>query len=172
MNIALTCAFQPDGFQPRLKSYQPVKTTWKKWTCSENIRNRLKKPLLVKYGRTRYGLQLNRPGKMDVRGSKFRTKSFRRTSFSWSSKGFEIKSLGHFRYRILTDDQGCPSSVLVQISSRIWNFSSPDSNLDFVWTRSKPDSSLDLVWTKFRFCFLKLENWKNLKFEKIKFRKN
>ena len=30
-----------------------------------------------------------------------------------SSKGFEIKSLGHFRYRILTDDQGCPSSVLV-----------------------------------------------------------
>jgi len=61
------------------------------------------------------------------------------------------------------------SPDLVQKS--VWNFSSPDSNLDFVWTRSKPDSSLDLVWTKFRFCFLKLENRKNFKFEQIKFRK-
>ena len=145
--------FPTRRFSTAVKILPAGKNNLKKWTCSENIRNRLKKPLLVKYGRTRYGLQLNRPGKMDVRGSKFRTKSFRRTSFSWSSKGFEIKSLGHFRYRILTDDQGCPSSVLVQISSRIWNFSSPNSNLDFVWTRSKPDSSLDWVWTKFKFQF-------------------
>ena len=33
-------------------------------------------------------------------------------------------------------NQRCSLSVLVQISSRVWNFSSPDSNLDFVWTRS------------------------------------
>ena len=64
--------------------------------------------------------------------------------------------------------QSCPSSVLVQISSRIWNFSSPDSNLDFVWTRSKPDSSLDWVWKSSNFSFKieKLENW-NRKFEKF-----
>ena len=49
--------------------------------------------------------------------------------------------------------QRCPLSVLVQNSSRVWNFSCPDWYLDFVWTRSKPDSSLDLVWTTFRFQF-------------------
>ena len=49
--------------------------------------------------------------------------------------------------------QSCPSPIQVQISSRVWNFSSPDLNLDFVWTRLKPDSSLDWIWTKLRFQF-------------------
>ena len=50
-------------------------------------------------------------------------------------------------------DQRCPSSVLVQNLSRVWNFSCPDSDLDFVWTRSNPDSSLDRIWTKFKNIF-------------------
>ena len=43
------------GFDRRLKSYQPVKPTWKNWTYVKNIRNELKPPLVVGYGQTRYG---------------------------------------------------------------------------------------------------------------------
>ena len=34
------------GFDRRLKSYQPVKPTWKNWTYVKNIRNELKPPFL------------------------------------------------------------------------------------------------------------------------------
>ena len=48
------------GFDRRLKSNQPVKPIWKNWTYVKNIRNELRPPFLVGYGRTRYGLPLNR----------------------------------------------------------------------------------------------------------------
>ena len=49
-------------------------------------------------------------------------------------------------------DQSCPSSVLVQISSRVCNFSSPDSNC------TEPGKKLDFS--------LKIESSKNLKIKK------
>ena len=72
-----------------------------------------------------------------------------------------IRKAAHHGHHV-PQDQRCPASVLVQILSRVWNFSCPDSNLDFVRARSKPDSSLGWIWTKFRFYFW---NW-NWKIEK------
>ena len=66
------------------------------------------------------------------------------------------------KYRGVTHYQSCPSSVLVQISFRVWNFSSPDSNLDLGLDKI-PISVLKLKKLKSKIR----KNSKNFKIRKI-----